>query len=85
MKNLKELTIKVTYQVGLADLQIPEDISEQVISELEAAHDSGQEITADNQEYTNAYQWILDNIYEQDCCEYSAEVAFLNQEGGSDV
>lgn len=83
MKNLKELTIKVTYQVGLADLQIPDDISEQVVSEIEAAHDSGQEITADNLNYSNAYQWIIDNIHQQDCCEYSAEVAFLNQGGGS--
>ena len=75
MKTIESLTIKVTYEVGLGQVEMPKEIAEQ----LKSCFDSGDEIGWRNDEYQEAQEWIVNNIKERDCCDYKAEVIEITE------
>ena len=70
MKNIKDLTVKVTYEVGLGDLEMPIE----VYNEIQEADENGNDIEMNSLKYPNAEQWLSQNIKESDCMEWKAEV-----------
>lgn len=70
--NVKDLTVKVTYRVGLGDVEMPKKVHEQLIK----ASEKGDEIEMGGiiSKYPDAYAWLSDNIRERDCMEWSAEI-----------
>ncbi len=71
MVTVENLVVKVTYHVGLIDVEMPENVYEQL---LKASYDNGGYIDAINRDYADAAEWIADNISEKDCMEWEAEV-----------
>jgi hypothetical protein len=76
MKKIEELTVKVTYKVGLGDLEVPKD----VFDELNEIFDNGGEFDGMGDKYPNARNWLNSKINQNDCfdCEYSIENLFLD-------
>lgn len=75
MIKVEDLTVKVTYKVGLGDLEIPKNVYEQ----LQSAFNEGKELDpSDTRFYPEAALWLSDNIKERDCMEWSAEVEELS-------
>ena len=71
MKTVKDLTISVKYRVGLGDVDMPQNVYDQLVE----ASENGDEIDpCDNRKYSDAAEWLSDNIKERDCMEWSAEV-----------
>lgn len=56
MKKIKDLTIKVTYRVGLSNVEVPDE----VYDELAKAYDEGGYVPEWNDELENANEWLLD-------------------------
>jgi len=75
MKNIKDLTVKVTYEVGLGDLEMPID----VYNEIKEADENGDEIDGmgSSGKYLLASEWLSQNIQERDCMEWKAEIVEL--------
>lgn len=73
MKNIKELRVKVTYEVGLGDLEMPTE----VYNEIQEAEENGKDIEMNSLKYPKAEQWICQNIKERDCVEWKVEVIEL--------
>lgn len=76
MKNIKDLTVKVTYEVGLGDLEMPID----VYNEIQEAEKKGNYINMNSLSYPKAEQWLSQNIQERDCMEWKAEIIELSEE-----
>jgi hypothetical protein len=73
--NVKDLTVSVTYRVGLGDVKMPH----KVYKELIKAQEKGDDITMDgNTKYIEAYDWLSDNIKERDCMDWSVEIEEIN-------
>ncbi|WP_418988095.1 hypothetical protein [Bacteroides heparinolyticus] len=72
MKAIKDLTVKVTYTVGLSDVEVPEN----VYGALMEYCDNGGKIFADAHAVANdiASEWILDNIHESDAMDWECEI-----------
>lgn len=70
MKKIKNLTVKVTYRVGLGDVEMPDEVYEQL---TEAAED-GDTIESGGIKYTEAAEWLSNNIRERDCMDWEAEI-----------
>jgi len=71
---IKSLTVQVTYQVGLGEIDIPVE----VYNELANAYDDGEEIDSTTPRYFVAAEWLSDNIKEADCCSWQVEVQDLD-------
>lgn len=70
MKNIKDLTIKVTYRVGLGNVEVPD----YVYNELAKAYDEGGDVPEWDDELENAKEWLSDNIREADAMEWEYEI-----------
>lgn len=70
MKNIKDLTIKVTYRVGLGNVEVPDE----VYNELTKAYDEGGDVPEWDDELENAKEWLSDNIREADAMEWEYEI-----------
>lgn len=70
MKNIKDLTIKVTYRVGLGNVKVPDE----VYNELAKAYDEGGDVPEWDDELENAKEWLSDNIREADAMEWEYEI-----------
>ena len=70
MKNIKDLTIKVTYRVGLGNAEVPDE----VYNELAKAYDEGGDVPEWDDELENAKEWLSDNIREADAMEWEYEI-----------
>ena len=70
MKNIKDLRVKVTYEVGLGDLEMPKEAYNEIIE----AGEKGKDIEMCSLEFSAAEEWLSQNIREQDCFEWKAEV-----------
>jgi hypothetical protein len=73
MAKIKNITVKVTYTVGLGGLTAPK----KVIEQLNEIADKGDEIEHGGLKYDEAQQWIIDNIKERDCYESTFEIVDL--------
>lgn len=70
MKTIKDLTVKVTYTVGLSDVEVPENVYDALIE----CYDNCEEISADDVANDIAFEWILDNIHESDAMDWKCEI-----------
>lgn len=72
MKKIKELNVKVTYEVGLGNLKMPLEVYNQIME----ADENGDEIDGMSSagKYLEASEWLGSNIRERDCMEWKAEV-----------
>ena len=70
MKNIKDLTIKVTYRVGLGNVEVPDE----VYNELAKAYDEGGDVPEWDDELENAKESLSDNIREADAMEWEYEI-----------
>lgn len=71
MKVIKDLTVKVTYTVGLGDVEVSDEVFEQ----LEQMADYGFSVgIGDSEKYEKAFEWLMNNIREDDAMEWEYEV-----------
>ena len=73
MKKIKDLTIKVTYRVGLSDVEVPD----KVYDELAKAYDEGGYVPEGDDELENANEWLLDNIRQEDAMDGSLRLTIF--------
>ena len=73
---VKDLTVKVTYEVGLGDVSIPKIVYNELIEAIE----NGDDIEMNSMKYPAAEVWVSENIRERDCCEWKAEITELNED-----
>ena len=69
---IKDLRVRVIYEVGLGDLDMPSE----VYNEIQEADENGDEIDGMSSagKYLKASEWLGINIKESDCMEWRAEV-----------
>jgi hypothetical protein len=78
MVTIKDLTVKVTYRVGLGEVEMPEKVHQQLLE----ASENGDEIEMGGiSKYPDAYEWLSDNIRERDCMDWSAEIEDVSENG----
>lgn len=77
MKTIKDLTIKVTYTVGLCDIEV----SDSIYDALAQCYDEGGEVPMPDEcsitgrkELAKAAEWITDNIQESDAMDWEYEI-----------
>lgn len=69
--NLKDLKVKVTYEVGLGNLDIPKEALEQ----MEDAYENCKDLDGFGYDkYNEAREWLNSNIQESDCCDIEYEI-----------
>jgi len=71
MKTVKDLTVKVTYRVGLGDVEMPQKVYDQIV---EAAENGDDIDPSGSRKYADAADWLSDNIRERDCMDCEAEI-----------
>lgn len=74
MKTIKNLDVKVTYRVGLGDIEVSDEVFEQLNEIIE----NGTEIDGMGMEYSEASEWLRNNIKERDCCDLEYEITELS-------
>lgn len=78
MNEIKKISVTVTYSVGLGNIKAPQN----VINELMKAYDNDDVLDACDtktiQNYSNAIDWLSDNIKERDCYDHSVELIDLD-------
>lgn len=76
MENIKKISVTITYKVGLGEIKAPEN----VIKQLKKAHENNIEISTGiyQDEYDEAYEWLIDNIKEKDCYDWTCEIDSFN-------
>ena len=74
MKNVKieDLWVKVTYEVRLGDLEMPQDAFDEINQAIEDNRDIDAMSGIDR--YQKASEWLTENITERDCMEWKAEI-----------
>jgi hypothetical protein len=78
MVTIKDLTVKVTYRVGLGGVEMPEKVHQQLLE----ASENGDEIEMGGiSKYPDAYDWLSDNIRERDCMDWEAEIEEVSENG----
>jgi hypothetical protein len=70
MKTIKNLTVTVTYRVGLGDVEV----SDEMLKKLEAMQDSGRWNCNDHSNHADAAEWLSDNINEADAFDWEYEI-----------
>lgn len=71
MRTIKDLTVKVTYTVGLSDVEVPEEVAKQ----LEQMADYGFAVEdCESGKYPEAFDWLAYNIRERDAMDWAYEV-----------
>ncbi len=83
MVKVKELTIEVTYRVGYGEVEMPENVYNQLVEASEKGHklEMGR-----SDRYTEALNWLSNNIKEADSMDWEAdveEISDLNEEYNS--
>lgn len=78
MKTIKDLTIKVTYRVGLGNVEV----SDEVYDALSQCYYNGGYVTPDGMtnEESIAAEWLNDNIRESDAMEWEYEIDDFREE-----
>ena len=74
MKTIKDLSVTVTYSVGLGAVEV----SEKVFEQLNEICDNGAKVDGTGMEYPEAIEWLRDNIKEGDCYDLDYEIQDLS-------
>ena len=70
MKTIKNLSVTVTYKVGLGNIKMPENIYAEIIEAIENC----DSIKGVGEKYQNASEWLSSNIRERDCFDWETNV-----------
>ena len=73
MKVIKNLTVKMTYRVGLCDVEVPDD----VYDSLAKCYDEGGDVPMpgeSDKDSVEASEWLSDNIREADAMDWDYEI-----------
>lgn len=75
MENIKieDLWVKVTYEVRLGDLEMPQEVFEEITQANNECRDIDT-MSGHYDRYPNASEWLTENITERDCMEWKAEI-----------
>lgn len=83
MKTIKDLTIKVTYIVGLSDVEVPNE----VYNALSECYDRGGDVPMPDEccingqpELAEAAEWLTDNIQQNDAMDWKFEIKDFEEE-----
>ena len=71
MKVIKDLNVTVTYTVGLGEVEVPDKVFEQLKKMFDIDISIG---VSHPQEYEDAFEWLTNNISEDDAMVWSYEV-----------
>ena len=78
MRTIKNLYVKVTYTVGLSDVEVPEEVAKQ----LEQMADYGFSICdSEINKFPEAFNWLSDNISETEPMQISSCLSDVRQIG----
>lgn len=82
MKTIKDLTIKVTYRVGLGNVEVPDE----VYNALGECYDRGGDVPMPDEcsingqpELVEAAEWLTDNIRQNDAMDWEFEIEDFNE------
>ena len=78
MKRIKDLTVTVTYTVGLSDVEV----NEKVFDALNALADRGSvhcNFVDRDEQVGTAFEWLGDNINEVDACNWEYEIEEIEE------
>jgi hypothetical protein len=70
---ITDLWVKVTYEVRLGDLEMPQEVFDEINEAIDKGRDIDTMLGIDN-DYQNASEWLTDNIKEKDCMEWKVEI-----------
>ena len=71
MKSIKNLYVKVTYTVGLEDVEVSDEVFEQ----LDKMADYGFSVEdCESSKYSEAFDWLAYKIRERDAMDWAYEV-----------
>lgn len=78
MKTIKDLTVKMTFRVGLADLKVSDSIMDglEKISEMNNIDDMDIGMTKDKN-IQEAWEWLSNNISDDDAFSWEYEIEDL--------
>jgi hypothetical protein len=71
MKIIKDLAVTVTYTVELGGVEVPDKVFEQLNNMAKYGISVGIE---DSEKYEKAFEWLMNNIREDDAMEWEYEV-----------
>lgn len=76
MKKIENIQVKVTYLVGLCDVDVPDDVYEALSnSESEILSPDNLSMTF---EQAYAMEWLASNVKEDDACEFRFEIECID-------
>ena len=78
MRRIKDLTVTVTYTVGLGDVEV----NEKVFNALNALADRGNvhcDLLGQDEQVDTAFEWLGDNINENDACNLGYEIEEMEE------
>lgn len=70
MKEVKNLTVTVTYQVGFGELEIPEAVYEELVKRAER----DKPFKIDDFPQNDAHDWLVSNIKEKFAFEWECKI-----------
>ena len=71
MKVIKDLAVTVTYTVELGGVEVPDKVFEQLNKMADYGFSVG---IGDSDEYEKAFEWLMNNIREDDAMDWKYEV-----------
>lgn len=71
MKVIKDLAVTVTYTVELGGVEVPDKVFEQLNNMAKYEISVG---IRDSEKYEKAFEWLMNNIREDDAMEWEYEV-----------
>ena len=74
MKKIKYIKVKVIYNVGIGDLEVDDDVFKQ----LNEIFDNDIELDETDMVYSQANEWLKENIRERDCYDIEYNITDLN-------
>ncbi|MBF0649143.1 hypothetical protein IR083_09955 [Dysgonomonas sp. GY75] len=81
MKKIKDLTVQVTYRMGLVDLEVSDDIYNGLIKIAHKVTISDDEANmTKDKDIQAAFEWLTDNINEDDAMSWEYEIEDLTEE-----
>lgn len=73
MITIKDLTVSITYRVGLGDVDVPDRVYKELIN----IYENGGETHDEDFKNSEATEWLMNNIRQKDCMDWSAEIEEL--------
>jgi hypothetical protein len=71
---ITDLWVKVTYEVRLGDLEMPQEVFDEINEAIDRGRDIDTMSGNQDDDYINASEWLTDNIKEKDCMEWKVEI-----------